>query len=82
MLYIINNLSSIAHDYCIEVMVIGDETVEKVDFPEKVVGIISDFMATLWGHGNDFVRLYGNSAKVSCTHITSTKYPDPRMNIF
>ena len=29
-------------------------------------------------NGNDFVRLYGNSAEVSCTHITSTKYPNPR----
>ena len=33
-----------------------DEKVEKNDFFQKVAGVILDFMATIWGHGNGFVR--------------------------
>ena len=40
----------------IEVMVIGDEKIEKIDFFQKVVGVILDFMGTFWGHGNGFFR--------------------------
>ena len=40
----------------IEVMVIGDEKVEKIDVFQKVAGVILDFMAIIWGHGNSFFR--------------------------
>ena len=47
----------------IEVMVIGDEKVEKIDFFQKVAGVILDFMATIWGHGNGFFRRRKNLKK-------------------
>ena len=37
-------------------MVIGDEKVEQRILFQKVVGIILDFMATFWDHGNGFLR--------------------------
>ena len=40
----------------IEVVVVGDEKVEKIDFFQKVAGVILDFMAIIGGRGNGFFR--------------------------
>ena len=40
----------------IEVMVLDDQNVEKIDFFEKVAGVILDFMAIIGGRGNCFFR--------------------------
>ena len=49
----------------IEGMVFDDEHVEKIDFFEKVAGVILDFMAIIGGHGNGFFRRRTNSKKTS-----------------
>ena len=65
----------------IEVMVTGDEKVEKIDFFQKVVGIILDFMATIGGHGNGFFRQRKNSKnnRVSKCRSDHNRGPNRRM---
>ena len=35
---------------------LGTAEIESADFFEKVAGVILDFMAIIWGHGNGFFR--------------------------
>ena len=61
----------------IEVMVIDDEKVEKIDFFQKVAGVILDFMATIWGHGNGFFRRRKNSKKIGFSKCRSDHFRGP-----
>ena len=65
----------------IEVMVTGNEKVEKIDFFQKVAGVILDFMATIWGHGNGFFRRRKNSKKIGFSKCRSDHFRGPNRRI-
>ena len=56
----------------IEVMVTGDEKVEKIDFFQKVAGVILDFMGTIGGHGNGFFRCQKKTKKSGFQNVVPT----------
>ncbi len=64
-----------------EVMVTGDEKVEKIDFFQKVVGIILDFLGIIGGHGNGFFRRRKNSKKVAFSKCRSDNFRGPNRRI-
>mgnify|MGYP003337407585 CR=1 FL=1 len=65
----------------IEVMVTGDEHVEKIDFFQKVVGVILDFMGTIGGHGNGFFRRRKKLKKVGFSKCRSDHFRGPNRRI-
>ena len=64
-----------------EVMVTGDEKVEKIDFFQKVVGVILDFMGTIGGHGNGFFRLRKILKKIGFSKCRSDHFRGPNRRI-
>ena len=65
----------------IEVMVTGDEKVGKIDFFQKVAGVILDFMGTIGGHGNGFFRRRKNSKKIGFSKCRSDHFRGPNRRI-
>ena len=62
----------------IEVMVTGDETVEKKYFFQKVAGVILDFMATIWG---SWKYLFRRRKKIGFSKCRSDHFRRPNRRI-